>query len=423
MRLTIIALVCVAACGTDGASGMDAGSAVDAPGGGTDADVRGDAAPYDARPGMPQGTCTSPDPPFTTAEQMLVDLPAGTWWQAPDSKMRDVCPAGADGCHNVIDAWSGGAYDTVHDRVLVFGGGHGDYSGNELYAFDIGTLTWSRLTEPSSSDFADEDPLPDGQPVSRHSYDGMQYITHADRFLAHGGSRWHDGSGTGVTWTFDGTAWRDMMPADAPELSNCCSEGSAYDPSSGRVIFHLTTHVAAYDIDDNRWVEISDLGFPPLWPRYEVWGDKRGLFDTRRGLAWFIGSGLVMVYDPAADAYVTDDWVTTGGSPISNAEQIGGHTEQLFETTGGEVVGAAAPGADYDPVADDIVAWVGAGVWVLDLESKEWTRGASDGAPAEPAEHGTFGRFRYIPRTNVFVLVNSIDEDVWFYKHTVRCGS
>jgi hypothetical protein len=424
MRLTISALLLIAACDGDTGAGTDGGGGgTDGGGGNMDARAPGDAAPYDAQPGMPQGTCTEPDPPFSAQEQMLVDLPAGTWWQPPGTLMRDVCPEGAWNCNNAIDAWSGGAYDDVHDRMLVFGGGHGDYSGNELYAFAIGTLSWSLLTQPSSPDLANEDPLPDGQPVSRHSYDGLSYITQADRFLAHGGSRWQDGSGTDVTWTFDGVAWRNMMPADEPPFTNCCSEASAYDATTGRVIFHLTSRLHAYDYDENRWIELADLTYPPLWPRYEAWGDKRGLFDTRRGLAWFLGAGLVMVYEAATGEFVTEDWVTTGGTAFSNAEHIGGHTEQLFETTGAEIIEATAPAADYDPVADDIVAWVGGGVWVLDLESKVWTRGSSAGAPTEPTQHGTFGRFRYIPRTNVFILVNSVDEDVWFYKHTVRCGT
>ena len=51
----------------------------------------------------------------------------------------------------VMSACGGGTLDTARDRLLVWGGGHGDYAGNELCAFDLATLQWSRLTEPSSS--------------------------------------------------------------------------------------------------------------------------------------------------------------------------------------------------------------------------------------------------------------------------------
>ena len=35
---------------------------------------------------------------------------------------------------------------------------------------------------------------------------------------------------------------------------------------------------------------------------------------------------------------------------------------------------------------------------------------------------GTYGRWRYIPRVNAFILVNDVDENVYFYKHTGGCG-
>ena len=53
---------------------------------------------------------------------------------------------------------------------------------------------------------------------------------------------------------------------------------------------------------------------------------------------------------------------------------------------------------------------------------RSWTQGSSAGTPTAPVDHGTFGRFRYVRRTNVFVLVNGVDDDVWFYKHTAGCG-
>lgn len=36
--------------------------------------------------------------------------------------------------------------------------------------------------------------------------------------------------------------------------------------------------------------------------------------------------------------------------------------------------------------------------------------------PSDQSSNGTFGRFRYIPSKNVFVVTSSIDENVFFYK-------
>jgi hypothetical protein len=67
----------------------------------------------------------------------LAAIPDNTWSRVTDSGP----PSGAL-------AYSGMAYDSKHHKLLVFGGGHWDYSGNEIWAFDINTLTWSRMYEP-----------------------------------------------------------------------------------------------------------------------------------------------------------------------------------------------------------------------------------------------------------------------------------
>ena len=401
---------------TDASSRTDASTESD---GSTDPDGSGNHQP------LADGSCTDPHPAHSDMETTLRDLPPNSWYQAPGSLMRSVCPDIPDrNCDTVITAWSGGAYDPLHNRMLVFGGGHNDYPGNELYGFDLATLSWARLTDPSPIEYKNQDPLPDGRPVSRHSYGGLQYLTQANRFYAWGGSRWQDGGGTHVTWTFDSDTlqWEDRQPADEPQSAHSYSHASAYDPATGLVFLHVTTQFIAYDYAANRYQVIRDLGVTPLWPRYQVWGDKSCTVDSKRHLLWCLGSGLVMVYDIENDQIVTNDWATTGGADFSNEDQVSGHDDQIFHTTGGEVVTAAGPGLDYDPVADALVAWVGGGPWILDLETKHWHQGSAQGAPAQAAINGTFGRWRYVPRTNVFILVNSVDDNVSFYKHTAGCG-
>src|SRR5262249_18906655 len=75
------------------------------------------------------------------------------------------------GPNAIMAAWSGAALDTVSESLLVWGGGHGDYGGNEVYAFSFDTLTWSRKSDPSSvAGYAGEGIYADGAPASRHTY-------------------------------------------------------------------------------------------------------------------------------------------------------------------------------------------------------------------------------------------------------------
>ena len=43
--------------------------------------------------------------------------------------------------------------------------------------------------------------------------------------------------------------------------------------------------------------------------------------------------------------------------------------------------------------------------------------------PTGASTQGTFGRFRYSPSKNVFVVVNSVDQDVYVYRLTLGSGS
>ena len=54
-------------------------------------------------------------------------------------------------------------------------------------------------------------------------------------------------------------------------------------------------------------------------------------------------------------------------------------------------------------------------------EGPSWTTKSGVGAPAAPVPNGTYGRFRYVSAYNVFVLVNDINDNVRFYKHTPGC--
>lgn len=370
------------------------------------------------------GGCAGEGAPLTDLEREIAELPADTWWSAPDTKMRAVCSddLSAYMCASVIAAWSGGAWDPVHRQMLIFGGGHTDSGDNALYAFDLGTLAWSRLTDHSSVDLKDADPLPDGQPASRHTYDGLQYLAGAQRLFAWGGSQWENGGITNLTWVYDhASGWHDT--GVSPPMSFTYAHGTAYDAASDRVIMHHDYGLHAFDPASNTWTKLEDYGTPPYWPRYSISGDYRGVVDGSRGLVWFLGARLYLVYDLATGEHVTDDWITEGGGEFTNADTVVGHDEQVIHTGGAVVIEAAGPGVDYDPVADALVAWTGGAPWRLDLPTKTWSERSGVGAPAAPQPSGgTYGRWRYIPRVNAFILVNDVDEDVAFYKHTAGCG-
>jgi hypothetical protein len=336
-----------------------------------------------------------------SANPFLVNMPPDTWYRAPRSRLLDATPATkhltdkgiycVQGPAAVVSSWSGGAYDSARHQMLVWGGGHSDYCGNEIYAFDLNRLRWQRLTEPSLPPF-NRDPLQDGNPVSRHTYDGVQFVAHTGRLWAYGGARAYDGDRTTVTWTFDPDTrhWTNMAARGhfSPGAGHVANLSSGYDPVSRRIYIRDPMFLYAYDVDENTWHRLKD------WPH--SWGQQRGIVDPTRRLYFTVGMGEFQVYDIAAGLDVTAQWQSEGGS---------------------DVIAAPAPGVDYDPLADALVAWIGGAIRIFDLKTKTWSSKSATGAPPAQNQHGTFGRFRYVPEYNVFVLINAANDDVYFYKH------
>lgn len=323
------------------------------------------------------------------------DMEPMTWLAVPGTKLRAVqadpeqyADLQGNGFWTIIAAWNGALLDTTRMRLVIWGGGHNDYYGNEMYAFDIGALAWERLTEPTVEWANCGDPNPDGTANSRHTFNGLAYIEHADRMFATGGALncLSGGCGSDVTWEFDfdTRTWTDRMPQGTH--STGCSDNAAYDPGTGAVYFGDGGGLFAYSHDDNAWTQLSDDYI------YEM----TSVVDTTRGQLVMVGSGSVWSYDLAGGDFARQEWATTGGD--------------AFIAGGG--VGLA-----YDPVSDRIVGWSDGPVWVLDPESRAWTQYDVDGAPT-PSINGTYGRWRYVPGVNAFVLVTDVDTDVHFFKLT-----
>jgi hypothetical protein len=331
---------------------------------------------------------------------VLRNLPPQSWYAAPNSHMRDVCPPRGFGgkdyefdyyCSSVVGAWSGGAYDTLRNRMIIWGGGHNDYYGNELYAFDVNSLSWERLTDPDLDFELYQDCVEthaSGNPVSRHTYGGLAYIAHADRFFAHGGSLACGGGWSGQkSWAFnfDTSTWQERARASTP-IGDTLNEYTVYDPESEKVFMFIHGEMFAYDYDQDRW---SQLGEDEIsWSAFGL------AIDTKRNTLVAAGNGSVWIYDLNRQPYQRQYWSTSGG---------------------GEIVNAYAPGLEYDPVRDRIVGWAGGDVYSLDVETKQWTRESASGGP-EKVVRDTFGRFRYVPEYDVFIAISQVDEDVYFFK-------
>ncbi len=88
----------------------------------------------------------------------VAQVPAALgWYEIPNTKLRSVCPPNGfggsgynftDKCWGLTGAWSSAVFDPGRNHLVVWGGGHADYYGNEIYTLDLSNLTISRLNDP-----------------------------------------------------------------------------------------------------------------------------------------------------------------------------------------------------------------------------------------------------------------------------------
>ena len=136
------------------------------------------------------------------APAWVKEIAPGTWAAVSLNTLRDVDPARdpevnpnhpsappwKDRQSAVLGAWNGGAFASGYGAsgaLIVAGGGHSDYYGNEVYAFDLASRRWQRLTNPyASPSFPVTDGVwPDGTPSVSHTYDQVEYHPGTNSFV------------------------------------------------------------------------------------------------------------------------------------------------------------------------------------------------------------------------------------------------
>ncbi len=324
------------------------------------------------------------------------------WYKIPGSDVQSHCPPNnfnnsgydfSDLCRYVTEAWNSGVFDTNRNRLIIWGGGHADYSGNEIYALDLDTLTMQRLNNPGLPvvTVGKSEAIMNGtQPNARHTYDGIAYMANIDRLFAYGGSLAYNGEASNGTWTFNfaTNTWQQMNPqGDNPGLDY--GNISAYDPNTGKVFLHSNHYLFSYTFSTNTWTRLSADN--PI--DYHL----SATVDPKRKKFVMIGAGSVYLYDiSAGSTYTRKTLPTSGGSAI---------------------VSSSYPGLAYDPVRDRIVAWNGGNtVYSLNLDTGNWSASTYPGGPGDAVPAGTYDRWSYAPALDVFVLVNMSDQDAYTFR-------
>jgi hypothetical protein len=287
----------------------------------------------------------------------IEDLKPNHWYEVPNSRVDALKPnplPPANSGFKGLLAWSSAAFDTQRDRLLIWGGGHADYSGNEVYAFDMNTLSWSVVWGPSPLSAipgvggSGVEKYSDGNPSARHTYDGLEYIPTTDQLWGLGGALWPSGNGSKLTWTMDldTPAWQQRTTAVIPDRVGWVK--AAFDPVTEKVFLQCQYNFYKYDPSTGIYSKAGSGPGAGMWS-----ADSSGALDYHNRQLVMIGSGLFKTRN--LNSMILSDNLPTTGS--------------------GNIVSANAPGFDYDPVSKKFVAWhSGTDVYTVDSENWQWNR-------------------------------------------------
>jgi hypothetical protein len=181
----------------------------------------------------------------------------------------DPCPtstcsySGNEGQSAVVNDWGGGLFADnfgANGTLVVWGGGHNGYGGNEVYLFDVATGLWSRKTEPSAVSFSGTASscnlsvaeYADGKPCSPHVYDSIQYHPSTHSLVKLGSAdnyNWGGNYGGAQVHLFNiqtGTWRRGAALSGSSETDE--GPGTAYDstsPVTSQNMIRMPTRVRA----------------------------------------------------------------------------------------------------------------------------------------------------------------------------------
>lgn len=415
------------------------------------------------------------DPDLSRVLAVLRGQPEGSWVRLNKNSFKDVItpyPLRAQAAPayrnpmGIIYPWASYAWDSKRAHLLIYGGGHGNYAGNDVYRWVAASQRWERASLPSNIKQVPGShamlPLdgPMNAPVSSHTYDGSVYLAQSDRYWVFGQGVFPDAGphkrfDDQGKWVYTGPYLFDPARAHPNKVGG--TDGSGVDPSTpGGRMWHnrdlwsvmkargqafpersgcLTSAAAIEDGSDVVYMSSAYSGGPKHYlfrhtlPNLEDSGQDTwevvgapgvnvgchtvGALDRHNRL--YIRTGG-KEENPASPAFIYWDLAKPGplnGSRGVTRDQLLGdpafHMQEHF-------------GMDYDPQRQRMLLWAGGQeVWSLrvDKPGNRWevartAAAAPQGAPGLSGT-GVMGKWNYISNLDVFIGLED-DGDIWAYK-------
>lgn len=380
------------------------------------------------------------------------------WHEMPNTKLQTsngvntdpaICPPNnfgnsgygfSDSCRWVWEAWNGGTIDDDQERLLIWGGGHSDYSGNELYALRYGKTIPDlvRLTNPTvpisvkgrgfiPDNCANEGFGADCRPNSRHTYGGIAYLPDGShKMYVHGGSVAPTGYRVKDLWSLDASSCINPVkgaiqvdPCNWTRLDTCgtgqhdatCRQNPYPDTGSDQMYWAWDRQTLSYYA-----YTPNGCAFWNYNPKSNTWkpldsGVCTGVADTAAEIDpvnryfVFVGHGHLYAYSLSSPHKLADHKNGTGCAAPANTYY---------------------GGVAFDPVDNLLIVFPETlGNFVYTINTATWTCNSEtySGGPApnphitDPNNyHGIMGRVRYSAKEDAFIMHPYPTMNAWFLR-------
>lgn len=371
----------------------------------------------------------------------------------------------------ILLAWSSFAWDCRRGDVLLYGGGHANYPGNDTYRWRATTGRWERMSLPSQimQDALGNWIAVDGAfaaPAAAHTYDNLVYLPIVDRWLVLGGAAFNNGGAykiqsTSTTSRATGPYVFDLSRADGsrvggttgshvqrvgahPEISGgmMWQNRDLYQFMTGLPVFFSngTTAYAEENGQDVVYISAVSGGTAQKLYRYVVRDPSDALADSVEivGTYWegFSGKGAGSL-DPAKRIFVRTAVNTTSWFVYWNLNAAGPGNRNIrftpVDLSGGFTLNRGY-GLDFDLRRGHYAMWAGGSdVWLLKspavLAREGWTIERAPTAativPSQPPATldglevggGVLGKWKYIPELDAYLgIEDNVKGNIWIYK-------
>ena len=418
---------------------------------------------------------------LTYLQSLLDATPAGGWVKASTTTFSSAWVTGSSGVPNadyanpgsIVMAWSSFAWDANAGDLLLWGGGHANYRGNEMFVWQGADGAWTRGSLPSRiSNLSGSTWLVDDSaaPQAAHTYDNNLFLPLNNLFITFGGAAFNTGSNFQVSngsggvmragpWVWDptladankvggttgsgynasvagGNMWTNLQGSSlGTQPAQFVQSATAYRQEGGLDVVYLT---AERTTSSSSWQDlyryvVGDLrnGGTATWEKVGVAAttpSSQGAAAIDLANSLFVRTTHV---GGASDLAVWDLDKASATAPSTN----GAVGVQLVFADGSPFTMTTNFGIDYDQSDGRLYLWNGVAGGKVYTTTAEMTAGgaidtqwivtelssATGQTPNVNSFNGVLGKWQYVAELDAFVALDEFslaaqDAGVWLYK-------